>query len=451
MESLESWLAWTRYKLETPPSERQQEAEKITFTAHRHVHRRRLHHHKHKYAKMLEKDMESQFWKDYQVQQAHTEAVTQEQRKEHLARVQEIYTNSGIAQETQHGIMIDAGSTGSRLHVYEWEPRILRNASDIQAAVSGSKLSFPGTESRWTDRLRPGLSTFATVEDDIELVTAVQEYLQPLLDFAKSVLHTKEEKFNQFPIYLRATAGMRLLNANDRARVVDAVRTAFHNETYCAFQFTDEQARVISGEEEAVYDWAGVNFLLGDLVSQSQGAGTVISPQLTHGALDMGGGSTQISFFEPNEDIMSNLFKLQIGQAKHWNIYAHSFLFYGINEAMDRFHAKLASNKTREERMIYGIYNPCLPHSGAKLEIRTNIHHDKNNVETWDYSGEHYPSGNGYFQATLVNDLDKGNANQCFALVKDLLHLEEVSRCYSYASCKCRTKSFLKSLMCQLL
>ena len=384
------------------------------------------------YAKKLEAQLEDQFWHNYDAEQAQSQVMQQEERRQHGQRVAELYANPGIAVQTQHGLMIDAGSTGSRLHVYEWQPRILRNTQDIQMAVAGNMLSFPGTESRWTDRLQPGLSTFATIittndDNDDQLLEAVAEYLQPLLDFAKSVLHSKVEQFGEFPIFLRATAGLRILSTRDRARVLQAVRTLFRNETYCPFAFrSDEQVRVISGEEEAVFDWAGVNFLLGDLLSQSHGAGTVVSPGLTHGALDMGGGSTQISFFEPQEDIMSNLFKLQIGQAKHWNIYAHSFLFYGMNEAMDRYYAQLAANKTREQRLIDGITNPCLPHK-TRLEIRTKIHFNDRGVEMWDYGSEHYPSGNGYFQATLVNEETENTVDLCLEGVKNLLHLEKVS------------------------
>jgi hypothetical protein len=44
--------------------------------------------------------------------------------------------------------------------------------------------------------------------------------------------------------------------------------------------------------------------LLKVLLPASEGTGTVIDPTLTYGALDLGGASTQIAFFEPNEDIM---------------------------------------------------------------------------------------------------------------------------------------------------
>jgi len=444
LEALDSWLAWKRNENQQEQvvmegdndDEAQPQAQghdNAGGTRRRH---RRLKHHQHpkKYAKKLEAALEDQFRQDAQARQADQEAQSVQQKSEHRQRMQELYANPGIGRVTQHGLMIDAGSTGSRLHVYEWEPRVLRNAEDIEEAVSGNRLSFPASNSRWTDRLRPGLSTFASIADDDELLRAVSEYLQPLLDFAQSVLHAKADQFGQFPIFVRATAGMRILTAADRARVMHAVRTILQSSP---FRFdSDEQARVISGEEEAVFDWAGVNFLLGDLLAQSHGSGTVTASSsgseptmTTHGALDMGGGSTQISFFEPHQDIMSNLFKLQIGQAKHWNIYAHSFLFYGLNEARDRFHAKLAANKTREERLITGLYNPCQPHGSARQEIRTNIHFDNEMEETWDYAGEHYPSGNGYFQATLVNEREANDVDQCLGLVKELLHLEKVGFC----------------------
>ena len=80
---------------------------------------------------------------------------------------------------------------------------------------------------------------------------------------------------------------MRILQSEDRARVINAVRKLFANETYCPFYFEDEQARVLSGEEEAIYDWAGVNFLMGNLVEESKGSGTVLNPKKTYGVSDL--------------------------------------------------------------------------------------------------------------------------------------------------------------------
>lgn len=394
---------------------------------------RRLHHHHHHHhkdhdidANELEIEKEAQYWEEYEHEEHKTAKHRRHKRKKRKEALKELWKHPGVGESTVHGLMIDAGSTGSRMHVYEWAPRILENEDDIQLAVSGKKLSFPGTETRWTERLHPGLATFGNLPDG-ELEHAVADYLEPLLDFAKTVLHAKEDSFGEFPIFLRATAGMRILNPTDRGRVIHAVRELFSNKTYCPFAFVEEQARVLSGEEEAVFDWAGVNFLMGDLVEESQGAGTVENPRLTIGALDLGGGSTQIGFYEPSEDIMSGLFKLQIGQAKHWNIYTHSFLYYGMNEATDRFQARLVAGKSSEERVVKGIHNPCLP-GGTKMEIRTSIHVNENGVETREYNHS-YVSGNGFFQAVLKNENERGDPDACLALTKDLLHLEENDWC----------------------
>ncbi len=133
----------------------------------------------------------------------------EKEERKRRKRYDEVYRNPGIGKESVHGLMvscychvdkdgvllglhlkiypvycgltllrfspvhlltqIDAGSTGSRMHVYEFEPRILANKNEVEMAVRGEKLSFPGMDSRWTERLRPGLSEFAELEDEEEL------------------------------------------------------------------------------------------------------------------------------------------------------------------------------------------------------------------------------------------------------------------------------------------
>ena len=96
-------------------------------------------------------------------------ALKKKNKKKNKKNRESIQANPGVREDTIHGMMVDAGSTGSRLHVYEFEPRDLHNDHEVDEAVSGMKLSFPGTETRWTERLSPGLGTFASLPDD-ELV-----------------------------------------------------------------------------------------------------------------------------------------------------------------------------------------------------------------------------------------------------------------------------------------
>ncbi|CAM9903666.1 unnamed protein product, partial [Hapterophycus canaliculatus] len=203
--------------------------------------------------------------------------------------------------------IIDAGSSGSRMHVYEWEPRMFETLPP--------PISIPGSTNQWTHRMEPGISSYSNHPQDIH------EALTPLVDFAKGILKDHEEDWKRFPIYLKATAGMRQLSYNDREAVLAAIRDFLGNPETCPFYFQFDHARVISGEEvgvlhvqEGIYGWAAVNFLRGELLALSEGAGTAYSRgNMTVGTLDLGGASTQISFFKSDQDILANLFKLQIG------------------------------------------------------------------------------------------------------------------------------------------
>lgn len=211
----------------------------------------------------------------------------------------------------------------------------------------------------------PGISAFADNPQD------VGTSLDPLISFAKEVLAGKEHQFQYFPIYLKATGGMRQLLPSKREAIIAEVRRYMSNETTCPFYFEHDFARVVSGEEEGIYGWTAINFLLGKLLPASTGSGTV-DANSSVGALDLGGASTQISFFVPDQDILANMFKLQIGAQKHWNVYTHSFLYFGINSARERLHDNLTSMaeaKGHGKNRVFTVVNPCLP-AGYQEEFR---------------------------------------------------------------------------------
>ena len=262
---------------------------------------------------------ELQSWNLYQERQAIS--ISDEEKK-HRSLKKKKNKIPEPANGSFHGIMIDAGSQGTRVHLYEFPERRLSHKAEIEHALNGFKLSYPTTNSRWTNRLRPGIDHCASVEDDEELLQTLKDYLKPLIDFCKKVLVDKKDDWEKFPIYLKATGGVRTLPTADRIRLMGKVRQVFNDKSFNPFSFENERARVISGEEEAIYGWTAVNYIKGTLLQASEGIGTtVLNPKLTYGMIEMGGASTQIGFFEPNGDVMANLFKLQIGGARHWNIY----------------------------------------------------------------------------------------------------------------------------------
>ena len=221
-----------------------------------------------------------------------------------------------VQEETTFGILIDAGSTGSRMHIYEWSSRTF---SEIPPP-----LSLPLTSERWSERIRPGLSAFGAEP------SKAAKTLAPLLDKAKEELAGYEDYWSEYPIYVKATAGMRELPEAQRDAIITAVRAYLADDSTCPFRFeNDEQARVIAGEEEAAYAWVAVNFVDGALLDATAGPFGTATPSRARGSLEMGGSSSQISFYKPQQDILAGLFKLQLGTRAHINLYGHSFLHYG--------------------------------------------------------------------------------------------------------------------------
>jgi Golgi nucleoside diphosphatase len=315
--------------------------------------------------------------------------------------------------DTMHGLMIDAGSQGTRIHIYEFERRLLHTRTDLTEALNGYKISFPTTNTRWTHRHKPGLDTLASYQDDEAMQAALIAYLGPVVEFSKSVLEGKKQDWYRYPIYLKATGGLRTLPTPDRIRLMEAVHTLFQNKTFNPFNFDDtERARVISGEEEAIYGWAAVNFAMGTLVKDSEGTGTALNPKQTFGMLEMGGVSTQIAFFENSGDVMANLIKLQIGGARHWNVYAHSFLYFGVNGAWARLNAQLYANGQGTTT------NPCLP-GNSWTTFRSWIHPAENSTQRFLPRNDLLSTD---YSTTMQNV--EPNVDECTRVTRGLLRKE---------------------------
>lgn len=66
------------------------------------------------------------------------------------------------------------------------------------------------------------------------------------------------------------------------------------------------------GEEEAIYSWTAINFLKGDLLSESKGVGPATGgKEGTFGTLDLGGASSQIAFYVKNQGAHLHLLSIR--------------------------------------------------------------------------------------------------------------------------------------------
>lgn len=125
-------------------------------------------------------------------------------------------------------LLVDAGSTGTRLHLFEWRTRVFDTLPP--------PLSIPLTSSMWTVKgVDNGISSIGL--DSEKIPSLVRKTLDPLMEFAKDQLRHSEKDWGKFPVFLKATAGMRCLPPTHRDAIIDAVRNYFSNKNSCPFLF----------------------------------------------------------------------------------------------------------------------------------------------------------------------------------------------------------------------
>ena len=114
--------------------------------------------------------------------------------------------------------------------------------------------------------------------------------LQPLLDAANAAVPAALRP--RTPLFMWATAGMRLLPEAAQQSVFDSAFAAFASAS--AFQLSRlDGFRTLSGEEEGFFGWLAANSLDG-LDWTALRPGSPVPP--TRGALDLGGASAQVVF-----------------------------------------------------------------------------------------------------------------------------------------------------------
>lgn len=242
------------------------------------------------------------------------------------------------ADEFDYGVMIDAGSSGTRTFVYSWQHREL----DAKSKQLGP-LSRPVTQEGWSKKLPIPISDFGDKPEK------VSELLAQTVSFAKDKLleiGITEAALAEVPIFLGATAGARLMDYQSRVALFDAVRK-FYRSDASPFQFKDHYAKVLSGEEEGFFGFLAVNYLQNKILPINDDDGEKKNdPVVTlSGALDMGGASTQITFDTQGRDIMENYFEYSTPDDQRYGIYTISFLQFGLNEWWRRLNDNATDNK----------------------------------------------------------------------------------------------------------
>ena len=195
-------------------------------------------------------------------------------------------------------VVIDAGSQGSRVHVYTLDvPAIGMPSVRGEARVL---------------RVKPGLSAFA--DDPI----AAGASLEPLLEYAASFVPA--DALASTPALLYATAGLRSVPTDRAERVLASCRETLRRSP---FRFRERDAMILPGEREGLYAWVAANYAAGTL-----GA----APANTVGVLELGGASMQITFRPERKP--PEAFRVELLAARRkWSVYTHSALGLGQETA----------------------------------------------------------------------------------------------------------------------
>lgn len=312
-------------------------------------------------------------------------------------------------------VIIDSGSSGSRVYVYNWlnpvailnstksfedipkvDVKLVREeavANDDQDSEdqpannespeseniekpSARKFRVPQIQShkKWNRKIKPGISTYSS-----SIQKVGKHHLRPLLQLASTVV--PKSQHSRTPIFLHSTAGMRLLDLSDKQSILNEVCNYLTKNSDFYLPDCPSHVNVLDGDIEGLYGWLAVNYLQGSMdhpEDHQHGKG-----HTTYGLLDMGGASTQVVFLPNKTEIdehQNNLYHINLYQLPKkedkaykepegldYKVYSDSFLGFGMFQAHTRYLNKLADAFAKDQgldpmtKISMPISDPCLP------------------------------------------------------------------------------------------
>lgn len=246
--------------------------------------------------------------------------------------------------EFSYVAMIDAGSSGSRVHVYKY---------GRLGTVEGPLYLLPKHNSK---KVKPGLSSF------VGATSMAGDSLADLVSFVKDEI--PQDKWKDSPIWLKATAGLRLLDKQSSEEILDSVRNFLVDKNKSPFLFHPSYVQIISGNEEGAFGWLAYNYmkrLIGPkklpvtIASQLE----LVTPTSTFAVVEMGGASSQVTQAAPSKKEEANIppeykYILEINDEKYV-LYTHSYLGHGAEQGRELLNKKLIDSANKGK-----ISDPCL-------------------------------------------------------------------------------------------
>ncbi|XP_074145184.1 ectonucleoside triphosphate diphosphohydrolase 2 [Sminthopsis crassicaudata] len=286
----------------------------------------------------------------------------------------------------KYGIVLDAGSSHTSMFVYKW---LADKENDTGIVSQHSKCDVHGG----------GISSYA------ENPSGAGESLKDCLD--QALKDVPKKRRSATPLYLGATAGMRLLNLTNPSASTSVLSSV--SETLRKYPFEFGGARILSGQDEGVLGWVTANYLLENFIKYGL-TGEWFQPKRgTVGAMDLGGASTQITFETTSQiEDSANEVRLRL-YGKSYRVYTHSFLCYGKDQMLKKLLAGVLQRHSS---------HPCWPVGYSAKVLLKDVYSSPCT------SAQRPPDYNGNAEVTL---LGSGNPILCQQLVSDLFNFSSCS------------------------
>ncbi|KAF7657817.1 hypothetical protein LDENG_00021940 [Lucifuga dentata] len=249
--------------------------------------------------------------------------------------------------ENMYGVVFDAGSSHTSMYVYKW-PADKENGTGIVTQHSECHVKDRGISSYVGDR------------------GGAAQSLEPCLEQARKDI--PKTRHHLTPLYLGATAGMRLLNmvnSTESQQILTEVGNKLRS-----YPFNFHAAKILNVQEEGAYGWVTVNYLSENFIKYNF-LGHLMNPgRETAGAMDLGGASTQITF-ETSEVVedKNKAMQLQL-YGRTYNLYTQSFLCYGQNEFLRKLLAYIVMTQGVKPQLSH----PCYPaHFNVSIKLGKDV------------------------------------------------------------------------------
>ncbi|OVA02786.1 Nucleoside phosphatase GDA1/CD39 [Macleaya cordata] len=325
------------------------------------------------------------------------------------------FSNFWSQNASQFYVVLDCGSTGTRVYVYESSINHKKDES-LPIVVRSLPEGLQSKSSSSSGRAYQRMETDPGLDKLVNNISGLSEAINPLLWWAEKQIPKHAHKSTS--VFLYATGGVRRLPNSDSEWLLDNAWSILNNSSFLCHR---DWVKIITGTEEAYYGWIALNYHMGMLGSTPG--------KETFGALDLGGSSLQVTFETKELVHEETSLNLSIGAVNH-HLSAYSLSGYGLNDAFDKSVVHLIKRLPgiTNVDLINGnikLKHPCLQSGYREKYLCTQC--SSLNVEGGSPVIGESNMGRGGKRGITVELLGAPHWEECSALAKVTVNLSEWS------------------------